>query len=83
MKLNLPPNGRRAKYPWRRWLKVGGVVTLVRGRDFAPSADDFAAQVRNWASRLRVSVSIEERENSLTVSIGGRLPPIVEDRCLA
>lgn len=83
MKLNnvLPPNGRRSRYPWREWLRPGRTLTLVRGRDFDADPEAFSRQVRNWGSRLRVSLEIDTTEESLVVSVGRRLPPIEVDRC--
>ena len=82
-KNQLPPNGRRSKYPWRTWLRANQTVTLVRGRDFDGEPEAFSRQVRNWASRLRVSVEIQTYENSLIVVAGRRFPEIKVDRCLA
>ena len=71
--------GRPYRYPWRDWLVPGQTTVLVRGRDYRHATASMEQQVRNWASRLRVSVRIEAGDDRLTVEVVGRLPAAKRD----
>lgn len=53
-----PIKRTRPRYPWLKWFSRRGAL-LKKGRDFYCSAPTMAAQVRNAASRLGLSVSVQ------------------------
>jgi len=56
-------------YPWDKWFAKKRPFTLVRGIDFVCKVHGMAAQVRNKAYRRKLSVRIQQDENSITVTI--------------
>jgi hypothetical protein len=66
---------RVRRYPWEEWFRSGS-FTVYRARDFNGRTDTFLQQVRQAASRLRYSVSVETARDGgwVTVTVVGRLP---------
>lgn len=62
--------GRPAAYPWEFWLARQRLV-LRRGRDYACTNSTMASNVRNAASQRGISISVEERDGGLVVTIHG------------
>jgi hypothetical protein len=66
---------RYARHPWPSWFARRSFV-LFRGHDYAGMSHAMAQQVRSVASRKRLSVEVDVRENPdrIEVRIGGKLP---------
>lgn len=58
--------GRRPLYPWSQWFKRNE-FELKRGEHFNCQLHSMMAQIREYASRSGISISISANENTLTI----------------
>jgi hypothetical protein len=80
MKAKLPKSKRFGRrYPWDRWFTAtpDRPAVLVRGRDYDCMPHGMVAMIRNVACspshRVRVSLRVEE--DTILLSVVGKLPP--------
>ena len=60
--------GRPQVHDWDRWLRPGRHV-LLRGRDYGCSQSTMSGQLRGHCSDAGLSVSIEDGDDRLTVTV--------------
>ena len=64
----LVANRNNALYPWRSWFTKGRFV-VRRGRHYTVPTSSFVNQIRQAASRLGYSASIEDRDTELVITV--------------
>ena len=66
--------GRIPLYPWDRWFRAGRFRPR-RGSDYVCATAMLAQQIRNEATRRRLSVEVVEESGGLDVTVVGVLAP--------
>lgn len=64
-------NNNAQKYRWDKWFKLKNTKTLYRGKDYFCLDHGMASQIRNQASKRKISVSVEIGEGYVTFKVGG------------
>lgn len=67
--MNKLRRGRKAKYPWDKWLARKKEFTLVRGVHFDAQVHGMAQAIRNAAGRREKRVHISIEEDTLLVKV--------------
>jgi len=58
------------RYPWTKWFNRGR-FRLLRGRDYRCKTHGMAAQIRNYAAKKGISVSVRIDDNGIEARIMG------------
>lgn len=64
--LSPPEAGRTPKYPWAEWLD-GREHTLVRGRDYWGTNDDFCRRLRSAANARSLRIKFDDYDPNFPI----------------